>query len=256
MNFLAELGVVLLALGIVLRPLLRSFLVWVARARSNELFLLAAFLLALGTAYGAHLAGLSPAIGAFLGGMVVGESDFRHEVEDDLRPFRDLLLGCGRVGRLVALVLGAAGLPYLAIERDIDRVRGAHRQGLRMLYGDARRRRLLEAAGLMRARLVLLTFDTPSVAPRILHQVRSRRPDLPVLVSATDADRLEDLTRAGAHAVFVEAHAAGLALADEALVFAGFDRRHADEVVAQVRAELNPELAGYLNLPARPPTVA
>jgi monovalent cation:H+ antiporter-2, CPA2 family len=50
-------------------------------------------LLALGTAFAGHLAGLSVPIGAFLAGMVVGESDFRHQVEDDIRPFRDVLLG-------------------------------------------------------------------------------------------------------------------------------------------------------------------
>jgi Kef-type K+ transport system membrane component KefB len=43
--------------------------------------------------FAGHLAGLSVPIGAFLAGMVVGESDFRHQVEDDIRPFRDVLLG-------------------------------------------------------------------------------------------------------------------------------------------------------------------
>src|SRR5258708_19051126 len=50
-------------------------------------------LLALGSAFVAHLAGLAPSIGAFLAGMVIGESDFRHRVEDDVRPFRDILVG-------------------------------------------------------------------------------------------------------------------------------------------------------------------
>jgi hypothetical protein len=58
----------------------------------GHLFLLTVLLVALGTAFAGHLVGLSAPIGAFLTGMVVGESDFRHQVEDDIRPFRDVLL--------------------------------------------------------------------------------------------------------------------------------------------------------------------
>lgn len=79
------------------RPVFRaalSCLSWAARAKAAELFLLCSLVLALGTAFAAaHAAGLSPPIGAFLAGMVVGESDFRHRIEDDLRPFRDVLVG-------------------------------------------------------------------------------------------------------------------------------------------------------------------
>ena len=71
----------------------RTALSWAAHARSAELFLLCSLALALGTAFAAHGAGLSPPIGAFLAGMVVGESDFRHQIEDDIRPFRDVLVG-------------------------------------------------------------------------------------------------------------------------------------------------------------------
>ena len=64
-----------------------------ARSRSSDLFLLTALLVALGAAYFADLAGLALPIGAFIAGMVIGGSDFRHRVEDDLRPFRDILVG-------------------------------------------------------------------------------------------------------------------------------------------------------------------
>src|SRR6266403_2752458 len=93
---LRQLGIAAMALGVaalVCRPVFRTWLTWVARTNSADLFLLAVLLLALGTAFVGHLAGLSVPIGAFLAGMVVGESDFRHQVEDDIRPFRDVLLG-------------------------------------------------------------------------------------------------------------------------------------------------------------------
>jgi len=90
---LAIAGTALGAATLVSRPVFRSALAWAARARSADLFLLVVLLLALGTAFAAHLAGLSPPIGAFLAGMVIGESDFRHQIEDDVRPFRDVLFG-------------------------------------------------------------------------------------------------------------------------------------------------------------------
>jgi monovalent cation:H+ antiporter-2, CPA2 family len=93
---LRQLGIAASALGIaafVCKPVFRTWLTWVARTNSTDLFLLTVLLLALGTAFAGRLAGLSAPIGAFLAGMVVGESDFRHQVEDDIRPFRDVLLG-------------------------------------------------------------------------------------------------------------------------------------------------------------------
>ncbi|MDF1821529.1 MAG: monovalent cation:proton antiporter-2 (CPA2) family protein [Alcanivoracaceae bacterium] len=63
------------------------------RARSDEVFVMSALLLALVAAWVTHALGLSMALGAFLAGMMLGESHFRHQIESDIRPFRDLLLG-------------------------------------------------------------------------------------------------------------------------------------------------------------------
>jgi CPA2 family monovalent cation:H+ antiporter-2 len=64
-----------------------------ARTRSEDLFMMTALLVALFAAWVTHLAELSMALGAFLAGMALGESRFRHQIESDIRPFRDLLLG-------------------------------------------------------------------------------------------------------------------------------------------------------------------
>src|SRR5258708_10266922 len=93
---LRQLAIAAIALGVaafVCRPVFRVGLTWVARTNSADLFLLTVLLLALGTAFAARLAGLAVPIGSFLAGMVVAESDFRHQVEDDIRPFSDVLLG-------------------------------------------------------------------------------------------------------------------------------------------------------------------
>ncbi len=65
----------------------------VAEARSAELFVLLALVIVLLTAWLTHLMGLSPALGAFLAGMLLGESHYRHQIEADIRPFRDIFLG-------------------------------------------------------------------------------------------------------------------------------------------------------------------
>lgn len=72
-----------------LRPLFRE----VALAYSNELFTLTVLLVALLAAWATQLAGLSLALGAFLAGIMLGETEFRHQIEADIRPFRDVLLG-------------------------------------------------------------------------------------------------------------------------------------------------------------------
>ncbi len=350
---LRQLAIAAIALGVaafVCRPVFRVGLTWVARTNSADLFLLTVLLLALGTAFAGRLAGLAVPIGAFLAGMVVGESDFRHQVEDDIRPFRDVLLGlffvtvgmevdpsivavapmtvlpwmiaclpgkgagaiepdvgqpallaliatmalgpvliqwsarfaeliggashrvkadaeeaaireesqdlkdhvilcgCGRVGRLVSLVLEAAKVPYIAVEADLVRFRRAKKSGHNVVFGDAGRKRVLEAAGVARARIVVVTFDRRHAVERILHYAREQNPAVSSIVSAADDQEILPLTRAGAGTVFPENFAAGLALADQVLLVCGFSQDNAANIVTTVRAELNPELRGRVGI--------
>ena len=73
--------------------LLRRWLTAVARLRSNELFMLNLLLITLGLAWLTSRAGLSMALGSFIAGMLISETEFRHQVEEDIKPFRDVLLG-------------------------------------------------------------------------------------------------------------------------------------------------------------------
>jgi monovalent cation:H+ antiporter-2, CPA2 family len=82
----------MLILGLGQKPL-RSWFNLVARQRSSELFVLNVLLVTLGLAMLTELAGLSLALGAFLAGMLISETEFRIEVEEDIKPFRDVLLG-------------------------------------------------------------------------------------------------------------------------------------------------------------------
>jgi CPA2 family monovalent cation:H+ antiporter-2 len=92
----AALGKAALALILVvaLGPrLMRAWLGVVARRRSNELFVLNVLLVTLLLAFLTDLAGLSMVLGAFLAGMLISETEYRFQVEEDIKPFRDVLLG-------------------------------------------------------------------------------------------------------------------------------------------------------------------
>lgn len=70
----------------------------VARTRLQELFTASALLLVMGVSYMMQLVGVSPALGAFLAGLVLANSEFRHELEGDIAPFKGLLLGLFFIG--------------------------------------------------------------------------------------------------------------------------------------------------------------
>jgi monovalent cation:H+ antiporter-2, CPA2 family len=72
---------------------MRWWLTLVARRKSEELFILNLLLVTLGLAYLTELAGLSLALGAFVAGMLIAETEYKHQVETDIRPFHDVLLG-------------------------------------------------------------------------------------------------------------------------------------------------------------------
>ena len=366
------------------RPILGRLLAWTAGARSNELFLIATISLLLGSAVAAESLHLSLPVGAFIVGMIVGESDFRHQLEDEIRPFRDLLLGlffltigmsinlqivlrepgatllmlivlllikpavlfailrtgrvdraastrvalylahggefslllmsqtsgtgvipvslsqpalaavalsmflapvvsqsgarlaaamwkqfsgeaeraqeasvresaatlrdhvilagCGPIGRLVATALEASKVPYVAIERDLDRLRRAQAQGHHVVFGDATRHGILRAAGFERARAIVVLMHSPGSVERLLRAVRSARPGIPVIVSTRGDTGLEPIVSAGATHIFPENLAAGLALATQTLIVLGIPAREALEKIRTLRAELNPEL--------------
>ncbi len=86
-------ALVLVAILSVGRWLLRPLFHEIASARLREYFMLSVLLLTLAGAWITQAAGLSLALGAFLAGMMLGETEYRHQVEADILPFRDILLG-------------------------------------------------------------------------------------------------------------------------------------------------------------------
>lgn len=84
---------VIVAIYVVGRLLLRPLLLMVAHARNSEMFMAATLLTVLGASAITGATGLSMALGAFLAGLLLSETEFRHEIEVDIEPFKGLLLG-------------------------------------------------------------------------------------------------------------------------------------------------------------------
>ena len=118
---------------------MRWWLTLVARRKSEELFILNLLLVTLGLAWLTEHAGLSLALGAFVAGMLIAETEYKHQVETDIRPFHDVLLGLFfiTIGMKLdthavfdqwLLVLGMTSLPVLfkfAIVTVLARLFGA-----------------------------------------------------------------------------------------------------------------------------------
>lgn len=340
---------------------MRAWFHVVARAKSSELFVLNVLLITLGVAYITELAGLSLALGAFVAGVLISETEYRHQVEEDIKPFRDVLLGlffvtigmlldfrvalqnawvsvilvalvvaktflifgiarlfgattsvalrtglalgaCGEFGfvllahgnnaRLItpdflqpvlaAMVLsmlatpfiiqrseaivrrlnandwmlramqihniavqsmateehvlicgyGRSGqnlarflehenIPIIALDNDPERIREAAAAGEHVVFGDAARREVLTAAGLMRARALVVTYADTASAMRILAHAHELRPGLPVVVRTYDDTDIDKLKAAGAAEVVSEIMEGSLMLASTTLMLTG-----------------------------------
>ncbi|HET6374698.1 MAG TPA: cation:proton antiporter [Methylocella sp.] len=363
-----------------LRPLLHM----VAGRRSSELFTLTVLFVALLAAWTTHSLGLSLAFGAFLAGMMLSETEYRHQIESSIRPFRDVLLGLffvdigmlfdpselpgiwhwalagavfllasktllvaamvraakadgltawrtglllavggefglallaialgaqvigthagqivltavlfsmaagpfiirynhaiaelltrgapqedggnealapglahaskssdhviicgyGRIGQCVARFLAEESIPFVALDLDPARVREAHAAGEPVFYGDAAKQDLLEAVGLGRARLLVITHDDLPSALAVLDHVRAARPGLPVMARTRDESHVAELQAAGAMEVVPETLEAGVMIAAQALLLTGVP-------VSRVMKRIQDQRSGHFRL--------
>jgi CPA2 family monovalent cation:H+ antiporter-2 len=118
-------------------------------------------------------------------------------------------------------LLERESIGFIALDVDPDRIREASAAGERVVYGDAARREVLIAAGLLRARALVVTVADSVLALRILAQVRDLRRGLPVVVRMLDDTDIERLKEAGATAVVAEIMEGSLMLASHTLVVLG-----------------------------------
>ena len=380
-------SVVLLVLLVFGQRVMRPWFHIVARQKSPELFMLNVLLITLGLAYFTELAGLSLALGAFVAGMLISETEYRYQVEEDIKPFRDVLLGLffvtigmkldlggvlgnfgwivlvllglilfkalivallarafegdwgvalrsgiglaqagefgfvlltladgahllnaetmqitlaamllsmlaapfmiqygeaiarrfsaaewtsramqmhqiavhsmgssghvivcgyGRSGQKLAGFLEDENLHFIALDLDSRRVREAVATKKKVVYGDAAKREVLMAAGLMRAKALVVTYSDKHSALAILRHVRELRPELPVVVRTTDDTHVEELRDAGAAEVVAEVMEGSVMLASQALLMAGVPLNRVIRRVQESRARRYAAFSGYL----------
>lgn len=132
-----------------------------------------------------------------------------------------VIIGFGRVGRLVADMLQTHEIPYIAIDSDPDLIASAARHGYHATFGEASSSHMLEKLALERATCVILTMDEPRTAQRLVKKLRARHPDLPILARARDSVHAAAMYRAGASHAIPETLEATLQLSEAVLVELG-----------------------------------
>ncbi len=132
-----------------------------------------------------------------------------------------IVVGYGRVGKVVCALLKEHGIPYIAADSDASTVTRDRRDGHDVYYGDAADPKFLESCGLANASGVIITIHTHHLIDDIVEHVRAMRPDVLIVSRARDADHARHLYRLGASDAVPEAIEASLQLSEAALVGLG-----------------------------------
>ncbi|NCN86039.1 MAG: sodium:proton exchanger [Sphingomonadales bacterium] len=129
-----------------------------------------------------------------------------------------IIIGFGRVGKLVAELLKTHDQKYLAVESNIDAVAKARREGHPIIFGNVSRNEMLDRLRLGHAKALVLTMDEPVLSVQIVKKVRAWVPDLPIIARARDIEHAAELYQAGATNAVPEALEGSLQLSEAVLV--------------------------------------
>jgi CPA2 family monovalent cation:H+ antiporter-2 len=155
---------------------------------------------------------------------------------------RVVIIGFGRVGRLVAELLTAHGRPYVAVDSSIDTVAACRKEGIPILYGDVARAELMDRLNLGHASALVLTMDDPVLSVRVTKKVRAWCPDLTIVARARDPGHAAELYRAGASDAVPETLESSLQLSEAVLVDLGMAMGPVIASIHEKRAELRREI--------------
>ena len=134
---------------------------------------------------------------------------------------RIIVIGFGRVGRLVAQMLQKHDQPYIAVDFDSDMIDLARREGYTALFGNAARGDILNKLGMTDCPAVILTMDEHILAQRLVRKLRAAHPDLPIIARARDTAHAAELYRSGATIAVPETLESSLQLSEAVLVEVG-----------------------------------
>jgi monovalent cation:H+ antiporter-2, CPA2 family len=155
---------------------------------------------------------------------------------------RVVIIGFGRVGRLVAEMLTLHGRRYVAVDSSIDTVAACRKEGIPIVYGDVARAELMDRLNLGHATALVLTMDDPVLSVRVTKKVRAWCPDLTIVARARDAGHAAELYRAGATDAVPETLESSLQLSEAVLVDLGMAMGPVIASIHEKRAELRKEI--------------
>jgi CPA2 family monovalent cation:H+ antiporter-2 len=171
------------------------------------------------TAIGLTVTPLLAKLGRMIGRLVDPKPTLA-DAGDESEP-RVIVLGFGRVGRLVADMLKVHGKPYIGVDGDTDLIERARQDGYSVSFGDAARGRALEKLGIDRAPAVVLTMDEPVLAQRLVRKLRQEHPGLLIIARARDTAHAALLYKNGATHAVPETLESSLQLSEAVLVDLG-----------------------------------
>lgn len=154
------------------------------------------------------------------------------------QPRRDhvIICGYGRMGHSLALFLEQENIPYIGIELDPDCLEEALMAEEPIYYGDATKEETLLGAGLLQARLVMITFQDAHRTRKMLKFIRFHQPSIPVLVRARDDKYLTSLQQCGATEVISESLESSLMMASHMLLCLGLDAESIHKKIAHIKS--------------------
>lgn len=148
-----------------------------------------------------------------------------------------IIIGFGRVGQTVAMVLNATNTPHIALDRDYRLVAQCQHQGTEVYYGVATQISVVTAAGAARARAVIVTIDEREEVSRAVRELRATYPDLGIYVRARDLSHARQLEDLGATAVVPETLEASLQLGGLIVRSLGVSAEDASETLDAFRED-------------------
>ena len=166
---------------------------------------------------------------------------------------RVLVIGFGRVGRLVAQMLEAHKRPYLAIDADADTIRAARERGYTATFGDIVRPGMIELLQVEKASAIVLTMDDPVQVVRLTRSLRDKFPDLAIIARARDPNHAAQLYRAGATDAVPETVESSLQLSEAVLVDLGLAMGPVIASIHDKRAQLRAKIMEMAEMSREPP---
>jgi len=205
------------------------------------------------TAVGLTITPLLAELGRFAGRRVEGPA--HAAVAEALREGGEpkvMVLGFGRVGRMVAEMLDAHDMAYVAIDSDVDAVGAAGREGFPVLFGDVSHPELIDRMRTGKPAAFILTMDNPVLVNRLARKLRRSFPEVPIVARARDTAHAAQLYKAGVTDAVPETLEASLQLSEAALVDLGVAMGPVIASIHEKRAELRAEIMAEAELEEEP----